>query len=71
VHKQRIKLICDFLFVGKVEGAFPMSVDGKAGRTRNIPNALQMHGANFDNMTSFFAFEDAIPTTSGHASHIE
>lgn len=36
-----------------------------------IPDTLQMHGANLDHVTNFFALENAISTTTGHASNVQ
>lgn len=47
---------------------FPFSIEkGKL----NIPNALQVHGADLDNMANLFALQDAISTATSHSSDIE
>lgn len=60
VYEKRIEQLRDFLFVGKLEGAF-----------KGDPDTLEVHGANLDDMTDFFALEDAVATTTGHASDVE
>lgn len=37
----------------------------------NIPNSLQMHGTDLDNVTDLLALENAIPTTTCHACHVQ
>ena len=37
----------------------------------DLPNTLQVHRSDLDNMSDFLAFQDAITPASGHASHIE
>jgi len=60
VDKQRIKKLCDFFLVGEVER--PVKRD---------PDTLQVHRANLDDMSYFFALQDAIATTAGHARHVQ
>lgn len=37
----------------------------------NLPNALQMHGTNLDDMTCLFALQDPVSATSSHACHVQ
>jgi len=60
VDKKGIKQLGDLFFVGEFEGTLE----------RN-PDTFQMHWANLDHMLLLLALEDAIPSTSGHASNIE
>ena len=36
-----------------------------------IPNPLEMHRTNFDNVSDFFGLEDTVSAASGHAGDIE
>lgn len=40
-------------------------------RRVDIPNALEVHGANLDDMADFFTLEDAVSTAAGHSGHVE
>ena len=46
------------------------STDGQS-EDGNLPNALEMHGPDLDDLAGFFALEDPVSPTSGHASHVE
>lgn len=37
----------------------------------NVPDTLEMHGANLDHVPGLFALQDAISSASGHTSNIE
>lgn len=37
----------------------------------SIPNALQMHWADFDNMSGLFALQDTVTTSSCHAGNVQ
>lgn len=37
----------------------------------NIPDTLEMHGSNLDNVAHFFALENAISSTAGHTSYVQ
>lgn len=37
----------------------------------NLPDALEMHRSDFDDMTHLLTLQDAIATTSSHASNVE
>lgn len=41
------------------------------GDRENIPNTLQVHGTDFDDMTDLFAFQNTVTTTASHAGDIE
>jgi hypothetical protein len=60
MDKQRVQKFGDLLLVRKIQGAVVWD-----------PNALQVHGTNLHNMSDFFALQDTISTTSGHASDIQ
>lgn len=36
-----------------------------------LPDALQVHGTNLYDVARLLALENAIPSSSGHASHVE
>lgn len=36
-----------------------------------LPNTLEMHWANLDNMSILLAFENAITTASGHTGNVQ
>lgn len=40
-------------------------------KSRYLPNTLQVHGANFDNVTRLLALENSITSSSCHPSDIE
>jgi hypothetical protein len=60
VDEEWVQQFGDFLLVGKIESSFEWN-----------PNTLEMHRTNFDYVSHFLAFEDAISTSSGHSSDIE
>ena len=37
----------------------------------NLPNSLQVHWPNFDDMSRFLGFQDPISPRAGHAGHIQ
>jgi len=76
VDEERIQLFCDLLFVGEFERAFernPKKVSkvGGASLPNNLPDTLQMHGANLDNVPGLLALENTITASAGHPGHVE
>ena len=37
----------------------------------DLPDTLQMHWANLDHVPGLLAFQDTIPTSSGHTGNVE
>lgn len=85
VNKERVKHLRNLLFVCKVQCSliwnpvlmlvgdqkiFLLFSPRRKGRV-DIPNALQVHGADLDNMANLFALQDAVSTATSHSSDIE
>ena len=79
MHEHGVQQIGDFFFVGEFQGSFKwnpgpvrMVLRYKNKKTgRDLPNTLQVHRTDFDDMTDLFAFQDTITTTTSHAGDIE
>lgn len=39
--------------------------------TKNSPDALEVHGADLDDVSCLLALQDAVAAATGHASNIE
>lgn len=46
----------------------PMS---HALRENDIPDTLQVHWPDFDDVSNLFTLQDTVSSTSGHTSHIQ
>lgn len=40
-------------------------------RENDIPDTLQVHWSDFDDVSDLFTLQDTVSSTSGHASHIQ
>jgi hypothetical protein len=76
VYEERIKLFGNLLLVGEFECTLkgnPRDCQFMTNTSRDIvlPDTLQMHGTNLDNVSCLFALENAVSSSSGHARDIE
>lgn len=58
--KERVKNVDNVLACRKLEGALVGN-----------PNALEVHGADLDNVAHFFALENAVAAATRHPGHVE
>ena len=75
MDEERVEKLRYFLAIRKVEGTvkwnpnhYKQSPDAEGEVP--LPDTLEMHGANFDYVASFFAFQDSVSSASGHAGYI-
>ena len=78
VDKEWVQKLCYLFSVRKVQSTFErdpitISLDGHnlLVMVGSIPDTLQMHRSNLDDMTCFLALENAITTTSGHSRNVQ
>lgn len=82
MNEKRIQQLGDFLLIGKVQctlirnpglsqqTALYVSNTAKVGRG-NIPDTLQVHGTNLDNMANLFTLQNSVSSSSRHAGHVQ
>jgi hypothetical protein len=75
VYKQGIQQIGNLLLVGKVQSSLEgdpeaMSVNLSTAIVRDLPDSLQVHGANLDHVTRLLRLKNTIAAPSRHASDV-
>jgi hypothetical protein len=76
VYEERVKLFGNLLLVREFECTLkgnPRDCQFMINTSRDIvlPDTLQMHGTNLDNVSCLFALENAVSSSSGHARDVE
>jgi len=77
VNKQWVEQLGDLLLVGKIQSALkrdPNIQSALPARTilyPDLPNTLQVHWPDFDDMSHFFALQNAVSSTTGHSGNVQ
>lgn len=78
MNEERIQLLCDLLLVRKFQCALerdPVRCEHhwplKTGSLQYVPHALEVHGADLNDVPRLFALQDTVSASTRHTSHIK
>lgn len=78
VHEERIQTFGDLFFVRKVQSTLEWDPEDESVGVRilyacssALPDTLQVHWPDLDDVAGLFALEDSISPASGHASDVK